>query len=308
VTRATTPRVAVVIVTYFSADVLGGCLDSLTDQGVTLTDVVVADNGSTDATLKVATQERELPVRVVELGRNAGYSAAINAGIATLDLSTVDAVMILNPDCRPRPGAIGVLAAALRPDRGITVPLLLNQDGSLQPSLRRPPTVTRALAESLLGARATKLGSLSEMIVDPAAYTQAGPVTWATGAAMLISAEAVARLGDWDESFLLYSEETEYCLRAADHGLATWFEPAAVIEHTGGELLRNPFLSKLAVVNRVELFRRRHGRVRSAAYFAAVAAGEGLRALAGRATARAAFTALMLPSRRVRELPSREQA
>src|SRR4051812_20883564 len=44
----TMTRVAVVIVTYNSATVLGDALASLTDQGVDLTEVAVADNASKD--------------------------------------------------------------------------------------------------------------------------------------------------------------------------------------------------------------------------------------------------------------------
>jgi GT2 family glycosyltransferase len=299
-----TPRVAAVIVTYNSADVLAGCLASLHDQGVVLSDVVVVDNDSRDDTLKVAADDHDLPLRTVELGRNAGFAAGINAGVAAIDLSTVDAVMVLNPDCRLTSGSVGVLARALaQPGRGIAAPRLRNVDGTLQPSVRRRPTVRRVLAEALLGGFAGRVDGLGEFVTDPRAHSHAGPVAWATGAALLISTATIRRIGAWDESFLLYCEETEYCLRAADHGLVTWFEPAAVVTHIGGEQRRSPLLTKLAVANRVTLFRRRHTAAHSALFFAAVAVGEGLRALAGRQTSRAAFGALMRPSLRVRELP-----
>ena len=46
-----------------------------------------------------------------------------------------DAVLLINPDCRLRPGALAVMADALSADhRGIVAPRLLNLDGSLQPS------------------------------------------------------------------------------------------------------------------------------------------------------------------------------
>jgi GT2 family glycosyltransferase len=298
-------RVAVVIVTYNSADVLGECLDSLTDQGVEITDVLVVDNASSDKSIAIAEQAQGLPLRVVATGRNGGYSAAINAGLAALDLSTVDSVLVLNPDCRLRPGCVGVLAAALASrGRGIAVPRFLNPDGTLQPSIRNEPTVSRALAEALVGRAAGRFRRLGELVTDEGAHAVPGPVGWATGAAMLLSTETIERVGAWDESFLLYSEETDYCLRAADQGLITWYEPTAVVEHIGGEQQTNPMLAKLSVVNRVELFRRRHNPLHAAAFYTAVAAGEGIRALLGRATSRASFEALVRPSRRVRQLSS----
>jgi N-acetylglucosaminyl-diphospho-decaprenol L-rhamnosyltransferase len=295
-------RVAAVVVTHNSADVLGDCLRSLADQGETLVEVIVADNVSTDTTREIAESFADLPVRFVDVGRNGGYAAGINAGIVALDLNDLDAVLALNPDCRLRPGSLSVLTSVLNPgERGIAVPKLVNLDGSLQPSLRHTPTVGRALVESLIpGWLAGRLGLLSELNTDPKAYERPGATSWATGAAMLMSVAVLREVGLWDDSYLLYSEETEYSLRAADRGWLTWYEPAAVFEHAGGESSSNPTLAALLTINRVVLFRRRHARLHSAAYFAAVAVGEGVRAAAGRPTSRASVIALFLPSRRLK--------
>jgi N-acetylglucosaminyl-diphospho-decaprenol L-rhamnosyltransferase len=297
-------RVAAVIVTYNSADVLDDCLRSLSEQGMPMAAVVVADNASTDKTRDIAEDFAALPVRVVDLGRNAGYAAGINAGIAALDLDCLDAVLVLNADCQVLPGALSVLASTLhRSGHGIVVPRLVLPDGSTQRTLRRRPTVGRALVEALLpGHLAGRVGSLGEVITDPQVYERPGVTAWATGAAMMFSVSALREIGPWDESFLLYSEETEYCLRAADKGWRTWYEPAAVFQHIGGESDTNPTLASLMTVNKVVLFRRRHNRLPSAAYFAAVTVGECIRAATGRRTSRASTMALLRPSRRVREL------
>jgi N-acetylglucosaminyl-diphospho-decaprenol L-rhamnosyltransferase len=294
------PRVAVVIVTYNSASVLRGCLDSLTDQGAHIASVVVADNASHDDSVAIAREATDLPIRTVQLDRNAGYAAAINAGIAAIQLDQVDAVFVANPDCRLRPGALRRLADTLRePGRGIAIPRVVNPGGSLQPSLRRTPTVGRAWAEAVLGGNlAGRLGTLGELVMDPREYERARPACWGTGAAMLLSTELIRDIGPWDESFFLYSEETEYALRARDRGHGTWYEPAAVVEHIGGESATNPALSALLVVNKVILFRRRNSRPASWAYFAAIVVNESIRALAGRRVSRAAADALLRSSRR----------
>ena len=294
-------HIAVVIVTFNSAEVLDGCLRSLTSQtGVQLPVVVVADNDSKDECLAIAEARTDLAIRTVRLGRNAGYAAAINAGIATLDLRKLDAVFVMNPDCRLRPDTLQRLAKTLRqPGRGIAVPRLLNPGGSLQPSLRRSPAVGRALTEAILGGNlAGRIGSLGELVISPRAYEHPGQAVWATGAAMLLSADAVRELGPWDESFLLYSEETEYCLRANDRGWTVWYEPAAVVEHIGGESGTNPTLYALMVANKVLLFRRRRGVPAGFAYYLAVVLGEAVRALTGRRTSRASLVALLDPSGR----------
>lgn len=91
-------------------------------------------------------------------------------------------------------------------------------------------------------------------------------------------------------------------LRAADLGWISWYEPAAVIEHKGGEYDVDPSLSALLNVNKAALYRRRRGPVRGLLYRAALILGLGIRALAGRTTARSAAAALVLPSRRVSSL------
>lgn len=297
--------VAVVIVTYNSAAVLQDCLLSLAEgcRAVHLAQVLVADNASADGSVAIALGVPGLPVQVVQLGRNAGYAAGINAAVRVLDTSAIDAVLVLNPDTRLAPGAVAALANALQgPRRGVVVPRLINPDGSLQPSLRRTPTVCRALAEALVGG--SRAGRLGELITDPDHYRRPGSVAWATGAAMLISVTTIREVGPWDESFLLYSEEVEFTLRAGDRGWQTWYEPAAVVTHLGGESRTNPMLAALLVVNRVRLFRARRGPLAGAAYFAVVTLGELVRAAAGRRTARAAVIALFCPTRRLIALPS----
>jgi GT2 family glycosyltransferase len=306
--------VAVIVVGFNSADVLGPCLGSLPAgcRGYRLTDVLVVDNASADDTeqvAKAAMAEHALPLTFHQLGRNAGYAAAINAGTALLAARPAadrpDAVLVLNPDARMSPGSLGPLAAALAvPGRGIAVPMLRDATGGLELSLRREPSLRHSLLEATLGrGLAARTGRFCETITDAESYARPGPAAWATGAAMLISWAAVAAVGPWDESFLLYSEETEYALRAADLGYRLWYEPAAVFEHLGGESNTDPALWALLTVNKVRLLRRRRGAPAGAVYRAGMLAGQLARAATGRPTARAAVAALLLPGRRMRVLP-----
>jgi GT2 family glycosyltransferase len=295
-----------VVVTYNSADVLPQCLESLRDggaDGVELTDVVVVDNASDDASTEVAKGTDGLPISVVQLTENAGYAAGLNAGVTELRSRPPDAVMVVNPDCRFRQSALATLTRALRaPGRGIVAPRLVNVDGTLQPTLRRLPTVLGAFAEAILGGRIADRLGLGELIFTDGPHDDAGPAAWVTGAALLMAWALLETVGPWDERFLLYSEETEFMLRAADQGWSTWYEPSAVIEHKGGESGTNPSLAALLTVNKVRLFRRRHGWFTGQAYSAGVLLGMLLRAAAGQRIARASVAALLFPSRRITSL------
>lgn len=275
--RARAEDVAVVVVTYDSEAVVGACLEAIAGafQGAGARPrVVVVDNASVDATAEVV--RTALPsATFLRLRGNLGYAAAINVGIAAA--GPADAVFVLNPDVRLAPGAAGPLLDALaEPGVGIAAPRLVDRDGDLLPTLRRAPSLPRTIAEAVLGGRAA--GPLGEVVRDAAVYQRPGRAEWASGAALAIGRACQAEVGPWDETFFLYSEEVDFALRARDAGWALAFCPAATGVHLGGECETSTHLHRLLVANRLRFYRRRHGAVAGAAFRAALAAGEALRA------------------------------
>lgn len=287
--------VTLIVVTHNSRAHLAGLAESLPAglAGVPQHTLLVVDNASTDGTPELV---RELlpEASVIQAGRNAGYAAAINLGAAA---APEGPLVVLNPDLRLHEGTIGRLVAALEtPGVGIAAPRLIEPDGSTARSLRREPSVARAWAESLLGgARAARL-RLSEMVADPAAYTAAHDIDWATGALLAVSEPCRRRVGAWDESFFLYSEEVDYCRRARLAGFRIRYVPEAVATHTGGEYDASPALWRILVGNRVRDFARHHGPVAALAHRLALAAGELLRTRTGAGAAhRAGLRAALRP-------------
>ncbi|MGN9845719.1 glycosyltransferase [Nonomuraea sp. H19] len=269
---------AIVIVTYFSEQIVGDCLRSLPAAGAGDARVLVVDNGSADATLDRA-REAMPGVEVIRMGRNAGFAAGVNAGVSAAPGCDV---LVLNPDIRLAAGSIPVLREALAvTGTGIAVPRLTSDDGSPHVSLRRRPTVLRALGEALLGGyRAGRVPALGELVVGAEAYERPGTADWATGAAWLASRACLDALGPLDERYFLYSEETEYMLRAGDRGFAVRYEPRAQAVHLGGEQATSSFLWALATANRVRLHRERHGRLAALGMRGAVLLNEASRAIA----------------------------
>lgn len=291
--------VAVVVVTYNSGGLLEDLLASLPDglKGVSW-HLTVADNASSDGC--VLTMRRLAPTAtIVEMGRNAGYAAGINAAVRAA--APHSAILVLNPDVRLMPGCVAELLGALTPGSGLAVPQLVDRDGKLIESMRREPSVLRAWADALLGAgRAGRYPALGEVVTDPRCYDAPAVTDWAEGSTLLISAECWRRCGPWDESFFLYSEETDFALRARDAGLVTRYVPSARAVHLEGGSAQSPGLWTLVVLNRVRLFRRRNGTIRTAAYWTALVVREASRAVLGMKTSQAAVKALVSP-RRMRE-------
>ncbi len=113
---------------------------------------------------------------------------------------------------------------------------------------------------------------------------------------MMISSECLDDVGAWDESYFLYSEETDFALRARDCGFVVRYTPEAEVVHLGGDSGVSPRLWALLTVNRVKLYGRRHGAGRTALFRVAVTLNEAIRALRGSPTHAAGLRAL-LPSR-----------
>jgi GT2 family glycosyltransferase len=288
------PDIDVVIVTYNSAHVIGGLLDSLPAAlGGLGADIVVVDNGSADDTVTLL--ESRGDCRVVR-SANVGYAGGINRGVRAA--SGADVILVLNPDVRLHAGSVPPLLAALGlPDTGIVAPQVRAPDGKLDLSLRRKPTLLRAL-----GLTRTGIAALSEYVGNEEDYAHPHVVDWALGAALLMSRACFDALDGWDESFFLYSEETDLSLRARDLGWLTRYEPNSVAVHIGGQSGRNDKTHTMMITNRVRLYRRRNGTLTSWCYYWLTIASELSWVARGHRESRAAILALLRPSLRPREL------
>ena len=287
-------HLGIVIVTYNSARCIAALLDSVPGALDGLhADVVVVDNGSTDATVALVEQ-----LGGVELLRseNVGYAGGINAGVAKL--GHCDAYLILNPDLVLAPGAARVMYETLRRSGAASVaPQVRSPDGTLQYSLRREPTLLRAV-----GFGRTGNPLLSEYHRRSAEYLTVCPVDWALGAVLMIDRAAFEVLGGWDESYFLHSEETDFLLRARDLGLVCLYEPAALVVHAGQGSGHDERVHAMQVVNRVRLYRRRHHAAAAWLYLAVTALQELSWWARGAAHSRTALQALLRPRTRPVEL------
>ena len=283
-----TRPVAVVTVTYNAerhiADMLVSVRRAADGRDVP---IVVVDNGSTDATVQRLREDGG--VLLIEQG-NTGFAHGVNRGVAAAPAE--HDILVLNPDVIVEPDAIDRMTRTLEafPEAGVIVPRLTDEDGHVVRSLRRAPSIHRTLVETLLGGN--RAGRFGEAYApDPAA----GPrtVDWATGAVMLLRRTVFDRVGGLDESFFLYSEETDYCLRVRASGHPVVVEPRASVMHVGGELGHHPRLWTLRTLNRVRRYRRNAGWVAGLGFWLAQSAFEARRALSGDAGSRAALRALM---------------
>jgi len=293
--------IRVVVVTHDSAAVLPGLLDSL-EAGMegTRWRLVAVDNDSRDDTRELLRRSASA-AQLIELDRNLGYAAAVNRALADAR-GEIEDVLLLNPDVRLSRGSAASLQRRLRTAShldsiegriGLTAPLCQDSSGAVLPTLRREPTVARALAETVLGVRRAGRRGWGEAVLELSAYARTTTADWISGAALMISSECLHACGEWDERFFLYSEDTDYALRARDEGFLSCLEPEAEVVHLGGASRADSRLWALLAVNKVILHAKRHGRGRAIAFRSAALLRELRLALSGNRPSRRAAVALL---------------
>ena len=282
--------VAAVVVTYNSERHVGALLDSLPAAMAGLSySVVVVDNGSTDGTLALLGHRTDC---ALVQSVNDGYAAGMNKGVRSSPLA--EAILVLNPDAVLDPGSVPTLLMRLRrPGVGIVAPRVREADGTLSPTLRRGPTMARVGGLSFTG-----LPVFTERIEDALEYEVEHAVEWAVGAILLIDSACYRALGGMDESYFLYSEETDFSLRARDAGWATVYTPDAGAMHIGGGSGESATTHTMKILNRVRLYRRRRGTILAWIYFGLTLVTEARRAVLGHGRSWPTLHALLRPSRR----------
>ncbi|WP_421741989.1 glycosyltransferase [Cellulomonas sp.] len=282
--------VAAVIVTYNSERHVGTLLDGLPAALGSLTySVVVVDNGSSDGTLALLEGRDDV---VVVRSVNDGFAAGVNRAVRHSPLSS--AVLVINPDATLDPDAVPLMREVQeRTGAGVVAPRVREADGSLSSSLRRRPTLARVGGLSFTG-----LPAFAERVDDPREYAAEHPVDWVMGAIMLIDRRCYDELDGLDESYFLYSEETEFCLRAGDAGWPTVYTPRAGAMHVGGGSGESATTHAMQVVNRVRVYRRLSGDLRAWLYLVGCVLVELRRGLLGRPESWVAIRALLRPALR----------
>ncbi|MFP7569262.1 glycosyltransferase [Marivita sp. S2033] len=204
--------------------------------------ILLVDNASPDnsfATMQAGVRDanwpQDLDVRVLQSGRNGGFGAGNNFGIrAGLSICpTAKFVYILNPDAQIEPDAISTLVAHLEahPKAGIAGSYIHGEDGEDHCSAFRLPGLASEFEASARLGPVTR--ALRDYVLPLHVPDSSGPVGWIVGASMLARTEVLNDIGLFDETFFLYFEETDLCLRAQRAGYEVHFVRESRICHIG---------------------------------------------------------------------------
>jgi rhamnopyranosyl-N-acetylglucosaminyl-diphospho-decaprenol beta-1,3/1,4-galactofuranosyltransferase len=212
--------VAVVVVTFNRADLLGRVLDGLAAQTHEPQAVIVVDNASTDHTRAVLDAHRGLPLQRIHLESNTGGSGGFHAGVAAAFEQGYDRIWLMDDDVVPAPDCLELLMAQ---DEACLMAVREDTHGHLVEKaatdfdLSRPWSVRpkRASVETTYGERA----AMPERVeLQNVAFE-----------GLLVRREVVEAIGLPDESFFIFYDDVDFALRARRAGYRIWAVRDAIL-------------------------------------------------------------------------------
>jgi N-acetylglucosaminyl-diphospho-decaprenol L-rhamnosyltransferase len=206
-------------------------VQSLIDDGVPASRIVVVDNGSDDGSWERISSRLHRCHRM-RITENVGFARGNNAAARVLDGA---AYLFVNSDAFVhREGSTAALVGALdRHHAGIVVPRLLNANLTLQRS------VVPAHRPSVALVRASGLSRFVPNRFQPHWGTHwdhrsSREVDCAIGPVLLVRRSLWHELGGFPETSFMYAEDLGLCVAATEHGSMVWFCSEAEFVHVGG--------------------------------------------------------------------------
>ena len=224
------PKLAVIVVTRNSADVLPGLLDSLQRlPPPDPWDLIVVDNDSSDRS--IARVRESIPAAtVLPQSENRGFAAGVNLGASQ---ASGDFLLIVNPDVQWDGDIFTPLLGHLtaHPRAAAVSPRLVYPDGRPQWSIRRFPH-----HRNIWFSRGSPLAALPFLRRFGTTYTQPDPceparVEAVAATCLFVRRAAFEAVCGMDTGYFLYVEDTDLCRRWADAGWEVWVRPDITVTH-----------------------------------------------------------------------------
>jgi GT2 family glycosyltransferase len=229
-TATPAPQVSALIVSFNTREHLLRSLGSL-EAVALLVETIVVDNASADGSAE-AVAARFPAAQVVRNAENVGFGRACNQGLAR---AQAPYVLLLNSDAEVRPGAVETMAGRLdrQADLAAVGPRTRDGDGLVEVSFGPPLTLRHEWRQRRLvrGVRARSPGALRA--AERLASAEHEPA-WLSASCLLARREALRAVGGFDETFFLYEEDVDLCLRLRQAGWRLLYTPAAEVVHHGG--------------------------------------------------------------------------
>lgn len=271
-------HVDVVYVNYNSSALLAQSIDSLRTvprQGFEVGTVVVVDNASR-ADQQDLLAGLPADVQVIRCSVNRGFAAGCNLGARA---GAAPAILFLNPDTRVLADTLPPLVPTFHAHAGRVLlgPRHFMDDAcTLGFAPLHGTSLLRGVGQALWGRGLVPDRSLRDLRARVALWRAARPCPQRSlsGGALLVGRQTYGELDGFDESYFLYVEDTDLCVRARARGIPVLYEPRARIVHYGDQSSRQDAgaANGAAAASEQVYLRKHHGALARGARRLALAA------------------------------------
>jgi GT2 family glycosyltransferase len=233
-------RVGVIVLTWNGLSDTRECVQSLFRLSGPPPRIYVVDNGSSDGSVGRLREEFADRIALIANPRNLLYAGGNNVGILRAMSDGCTHLLLLNNDTTVDAALLDVLTrASAEHEDAVLCPKIYYAD--------RPDTLW--YAGGTLSLRRARVAHRGIRQRDRGQFERLEETGWATGCALFAPRRIYETVGLLDESFRLYCEDLDYCLRARAAGFRILYVPEAKVWHKvsaslGGNLSREKIVRK----------------------------------------------------------------
>jgi GT2 family glycosyltransferase len=231
------PTVCIIILNWNGWQDTIRCLESVFCVHYPDIKVITCDNNSHDGSFEqiktwvdTLTGEKTNKFTLIRTESNLGYSGGNNVGLRHALTQEIDLFMLLNNDTVVSEDFLLPLVKTIKnnPNLGAVTPKIFY--------LHEPKRIWAAGGEISWWKGLVKNRGQYEK--DKGQYNKSSPVDYASGCCMLITRQALEKVGLLDERFFAYFEDADWCVRARRAGYQILYEPSSTIWHIAGASTR----------------------------------------------------------------------
>lgn len=260
---------SIAINSFKNPELLKLCIESIESNVSDIDYELIVVDSNTEEDTEILMRENYPGIKFIPFKKNVGFQMLLNKGMKE---SRGKYILFLNSDILVTMNSVGSLLGFIKenPGVGIAGPQLLNFNGTLQYScLRFYQPATIIYRRTFLGKLGFAKKHLDWFLMKDYDHKKPKEVDWLMGSALMVSKDAVNKVGFMDHRFFMYMEDVDWCRRFWENGYKVAYFPDSKMHHYHGRgsarggFFRSLFFNKLTwihIFSAIKYFKKYRGK------------------------------------------------